>query len=52
VFVRRAGFNSLLVVVVVELNPGPTLEQEKIDHILTHVRNQEREREREQGDKR
>jgi hypothetical protein len=27
----------------VELNPGPTVEQEKIDQILTHMRNQERE---------
>jgi hypothetical protein len=33
----------LLVVGRVELNPGPTVEQEKIDQILTHVRNQEKE---------
>jgi hypothetical protein len=37
----------LLVVGDVELNPGPTVEQEKLDQILTHVRNQEKE----QGDK-
>jgi hypothetical protein len=37
----------LLVVGDTELNPGQTMGQEKIDHILTHVRNQERE----QGDK-
>jgi hypothetical protein len=36
----------LLVVGGVELNPGPTVEQEKLDQIVTHVRNQERERER------
>jgi hypothetical protein len=32
-----------LVVGGVELNPGPTVEEEKVDQILTHVRNQERE---------
>jgi hypothetical protein len=42
---------ALLVVGGVELNPGPAVKQEKLDQILTHVRNQEREREREQGDK-
>jgi hypothetical protein len=30
-----------LVVESVELNPGPTVEEEKLDQILTHVRNQE-----------
>jgi hypothetical protein len=40
---------ALLVVGGVELNPGPAVKQEKLDQILTHVRNQERERE--QGDK-
>jgi hypothetical protein len=36
----------LLVLEGVELNPGPRLEQEKVDQILTHVTNQEREREK------
>jgi hypothetical protein len=34
----------LLVVGGVELNPGPTVEQENLDQIVTHVRNQERAR--------
>jgi hypothetical protein len=33
----------LVVVGGTELNPGPTMGQENIDHILTHERNQERE---------
>jgi hypothetical protein len=33
----------LLVVGGTELNPGPTMGQEKIGHILTHVSNQERD---------
>jgi hypothetical protein len=36
----------LLAVGGVELNPGPTGDQEKLDQILTHARNQERERAR------
>jgi hypothetical protein len=35
----------LFVVGGVELNPDPTVEQEKLDQIVTHVRNQERGRE-------
>jgi hypothetical protein len=32
---------TLLLIEGVELNPGPPAGQEKIDQILTHVRNQE-----------
>jgi hypothetical protein len=41
----------LLVVGRVELYPGPTVEQEKLEQILTHVRYRARERERERESK-
>jgi hypothetical protein len=47
VLVRRASDNGFTGGGSVDLNQGPAVEQEKLDQILTHVRNQERERERE-----